>query len=76
MAVYQAWSGHARHALIADVHTLWPDPDADELTEQTLEEIYAYPATLDRPWVQVNFVTSLDGPGTSGCSACSATSPT
>jgi riboflavin biosynthesis pyrimidine reductase len=61
MAVYQAWSGHARHALIADVHTLWPDPDEDELTEQTLEEIYAYPAKLDRPWVQVNFVTSLDG---------------
>jgi riboflavin biosynthesis pyrimidine reductase len=26
-----------------------------------LEEVYAYPADLDRPWVQVNFVASADG---------------
>jgi riboflavin biosynthesis pyrimidine reductase len=43
------------------VRTLWPDPGLDELTEQALESIYAYPENLDRPWVQVNFVTSLDG---------------
>jgi riboflavin biosynthesis pyrimidine reductase len=49
------------------VQTLWPDPasDADlndaEATDSGLERIYAYPAGLDRPWVQVNFVTSLDG---------------
>jgi riboflavin biosynthesis pyrimidine reductase len=61
MAVYQAWSGHAGHALIGGVQTLWPDPAPDELTEQALESLYAYPANLDRPWVQVNFVTSLDG---------------
>jgi riboflavin biosynthesis pyrimidine reductase len=61
MAVYQAWSGHAGHVLIAPVQTLWPDPTPDELTDQALEQIYAYPAELDRPWVQVNFVTSLDG---------------
>jgi riboflavin biosynthesis pyrimidine reductase len=61
MAVYQAWSGHAGHVLIASVQTLWPDPAPDELTDQALEQLYAYPAELDRPWVQVNFVTSLDG---------------
>jgi len=60
MAVGQTWSGHAGHALIGNVQTLWPDP-SDDLTDQALESIYAYPADLDRPWVQVNFVSSLDG---------------
>ncbi|WP_243727412.1 pyrimidine reductase family protein [Actinocrispum wychmicini] len=43
------------------MHTLWPDPTAAEATDQALESVYAYPENLDRPWVQVNFVTSLDG---------------
>jgi riboflavin biosynthesis pyrimidine reductase len=61
MAVYQAWSGHAGHVLIGPVQSIWPDPIPGELTDQALEQIYAYPAELDRPWVQVNFVSSLDG---------------
>jgi riboflavin biosynthesis pyrimidine reductase len=48
------------------VQSLWPDPALDELTEQTLEAVYAYPEQLDRPFVQVNFVTSLDGAVTVG----------
>lgn len=43
------------------MQTLWPDPIQDEATDQALEAVYAYPENLDRPWVQVNFVTSLDG---------------
>jgi riboflavin biosynthesis pyrimidine reductase len=43
------------------VHKLWPDPNLDELTDQDLERVYAYPDQLDRPWVQVNFVSSIDG---------------
>lgn len=43
------------------MHTLWPDPASDDLTDQTLESVYAYPPDLDRAWVQVNFVSSLDG---------------
>ncbi|NUT48540.1 MAG: pyrimidine reductase family protein, partial [Saccharothrix sp.] len=39
---------------------LWP-PRADELTDAELERLYDYPAGLDRPWVQVNFVSSVDG---------------
>jgi riboflavin biosynthesis pyrimidine reductase len=43
------------------VHALWPDPTLDDVTDQDLDALYAYPERLDRPWVQVNFVTSLDG---------------
>ncbi len=39
---------------------MWPS-SAGELTGADLEGIYAYPADLDRPWVQVNFVASADG---------------
>jgi riboflavin biosynthesis pyrimidine reductase len=42
------------------VRSVWP-PSPGELTEADLEAIYAYPAALDRPWVQVNFVASADG---------------
>lgn len=42
------------------MHRLWPDPAA-ELTDTELEDLYAYPADLTRPWVQVNFVSSADG---------------
>lgn len=39
---------------------MWP-PSPDELSGADLEAIYAYPAQLSRPWVQVNFVASADG---------------
>lgn len=39
---------------------LWP-PRPDEITDTELERLYDYPADLDRPWVQVNFVSSPDG---------------
>jgi riboflavin biosynthesis pyrimidine reductase len=39
---------------------VWPG-STGELTTADLEEIYAYPENLDRPWVQVNFVASADG---------------
>ncbi|ROP37400.1 pyrimidine reductase family protein [Saccharothrix texasensis] len=39
---------------------LWPPRDG-EITDEDLERLYDYPAGLDRPWVQVNFVSSVDG---------------
>jgi 5-amino-6-(5-phosphoribosylamino)uracil reductase len=39
---------------------LWPPRDG-EITDAELERVYDYPAGLDRPWVQVNFVSSVDG---------------
>lgn len=39
---------------------LWPTP-LDDLTDADLERLYDYPSGLDRPWVQVNFVSSADG---------------
>jgi riboflavin biosynthesis pyrimidine reductase len=39
---------------------VWPS-STGELTGVDLEEIYAYPAGLAGPWVQVNFVASADG---------------
>lgn len=39
---------------------LWP-PRAGEITDDELERLYDYPGGLDRPWVQVNFVSSVDG---------------
>ncbi|RSM35200.1 pyrimidine reductase family protein [Amycolatopsis balhimycina DSM 5908] len=42
------------------MRSVWPLATG-ELTGADLEEIYAYPAHLDRPWVQVNFVASADG---------------
>ncbi|GAA4887487.1 pyrimidine reductase family protein [Saccharopolyspora cebuensis] len=38
---------------------LWPVDGA--ATAADLEDFYRYPATPDRPWVRVNFVSSLDG---------------
>jgi riboflavin-specific deaminase-like protein len=38
---------------------LWPDPKADPLDEAELTELYTTDRT--RPWLRVNFVTSLDG---------------
>ncbi|HEU5474427.1 MAG TPA: pyrimidine reductase family protein [Actinophytocola sp.] len=42
------------------MHRLFPEPPAD-LDDRELERIYGYPDGLDRPWVQVNFVSSADG---------------
>ncbi|WP_246446305.1 pyrimidine reductase family protein [Saccharothrix violaceirubra] len=39
---------------------LWP-PREPGPTDADLERLYAYPDRLDRPFVQVNFVSSLDG---------------
>ncbi|GAA5114058.1 pyrimidine reductase family protein [Haloechinothrix salitolerans] len=51
------------------MHALWPltpEPASDgpapaPISDADLERIYAYPDDLDRPWVQVNFVSSADG---------------
>lgn len=46
------------------MHSLWPLPThtpPPELTDEQLEDIYAYPPELDRAWVQANFVSSADG---------------
>lgn len=41
---------------------LWPSDDAHRVTEsRQLEASYAYPEPLERPWLRVNFVSSLDG---------------
>ncbi|MEV0697534.1 pyrimidine reductase family protein [Saccharopolyspora sp. NPDC050389] len=42
------------------VEKLWPVDGAQQVDDQ-LEEFYAYPEQLERPWVRVNFVSSLDG---------------
>jgi len=45
------------------VQVIWPatqDPDP-EPTDADLERLYAFPASPTRPWVRVNFVSSLDG---------------
>ncbi|WP_425502923.1 pyrimidine reductase family protein [Saccharopolyspora hordei] len=39
---------------------LWPVDGAQQVDDD-LERFYAYPEQLDRPWVRVNFVSSLDG---------------
>ena len=35
--------------------------DLDQIEDDDLAELYAYPADLDRPWVRANFVSTLDG---------------
>lgn len=42
------------------VDCLWPVDGAQQVDDD-LERFYAYPEQLDRPWVRVNFVSSLDG---------------
>ncbi|WP_194814275.1 pyrimidine reductase family protein [Nocardia sp. XZ_19_385] len=44
-------------------------PNAIQLTEldaDGLAELYAYPTSLDAPWVRANFVASIDGAATAG----------
>ncbi|RZQ61544.1 pyrimidine reductase family protein [Amycolatopsis suaedae] len=36
-------------------------PEPGDLSDEDLERLYDYPAGLDRPWVQANFVSSADG---------------
>jgi 5-amino-6-(5-phosphoribosylamino)uracil reductase len=43
------------------VEKLLPSPAGCEVDDAELERLYAYPGTLHRPWVQVNFVSSADG---------------
>lgn len=43
------------------MHLLVPGPAVDD---HALEELYAYPPALTRPFVQVNFVASADGAAT------------
>ncbi|MDA3649521.1 pyrimidine reductase family protein [Saccharopolyspora indica] len=42
------------------VDELWPLDGARRVDDE-LERFYAFPEQLDRPWVRVNFVSSLDG---------------
>jgi 5-amino-6-(5-phosphoribosylamino)uracil reductase len=42
------------------VDRLWPMDDAQQVNNR-LEQWYAYPDTLDRPWLRANFISSLDG---------------
>ncbi|MBF6507533.1 pyrimidine reductase family protein [Nocardia farcinica] len=44
---------------------LWPVDGARQVDDE-LERFYAYPEQLERPWVRVNFVSSLDGAVTVG----------
>jgi riboflavin biosynthesis pyrimidine reductase len=43
------------------MHLLSPGPSVDD---RALEDLYAYPTELTRPFVQVNFVASADGAAT------------
>ncbi|MER5390570.1 pyrimidine reductase family protein [Saccharopolyspora sp. NPDC002686] len=45
------------------VDELWPLDGAQQVDDD-LERFYAYPEQLERPWVRVNFVSSLDGAAT------------
>ncbi|KFU77520.1 Pyrimidine reductase, riboflavin biosynthesis [Amycolatopsis lurida] len=40
---------------------LWPTTPAEPVSDADLERLYGYPEDLNRPWVQVNFVSSADG---------------
>lgn len=54
---------------------LWP-ADAASLQDSELEALYEYPREPARPWVRVNFVSSLDGAASiSGSSRGFSTSP-
>lgn len=47
------------------MHSIWPIPPDDAgrrvVDDAELENVYAYPDHLDRPWIQANFVSSADG---------------
>ncbi|MEB3368553.1 pyrimidine reductase family protein [Saccharopolyspora mangrovi] len=56
------------------VDELWPVDGARDVGDR-LEAHYAFPETLQRPWVRVNFVSSLDGAVTSGGSSRALSHP-
>ncbi|GAA0541324.1 hypothetical protein GCM10011581_37260 [Saccharopolyspora subtropica] len=56
------------------VDKLWPVDGAQQVDDE-LEAHYAYPESLDRPWVRVNFVSSLDGAVTVGGSSRGLSAP-
>lgn len=56
------------------VDELWPVDGARDVGER-LEAHYAFPENLQRPWVRVNFVSSLDGAVTSGGSSRALSAP-
>lgn len=47
--------------LTAHVQFLWPNASDRTVSDAELEQLYAYPEDLTRPWVQANFVSSVDG---------------
>ncbi|MBP2330610.1 5-amino-6-(5-phosphoribosylamino)uracil reductase [Kibdelosporangium banguiense] len=57
------------------MHSLWPNSSSEELSDLALEQVYAYPDGLDRPWLQANFVSSLDGAVTVGGMSSPLTGP-
>jgi len=57
------------------MHLLSQGADLESLSDRELEEIYAYPPELDRPWVQVNFVSAADGAATAGGRSQGLSSP-
>jgi riboflavin-specific deaminase-like protein len=44
------------------VDQLWPGHGTP--TDEELHALYAFPSTLTKPWVKVNFISSLDGAAT------------
>lgn len=57
------------------VDKLWPTDEGNR-ADEALEAYYAYPSPLERPWVRVNFVSSLDGAGTVDGTSRGLSSPT
>jgi len=49
--------------------------ESPPLSDRELEDLYDYPAGLDRPWVQVNFVSSADGAATAAGRSHGLSSP-
>ncbi len=57
------------------MHPLPLTADTPALGDRRLEELYDYPPALDRPWVQVNFVSSADGAATASGRSQGLSSP-
>lgn len=47
----------------ARIDRLWPDP-AERLSDEAILENYAFPQPADRPWLRMNFISSIDGAAT------------
>jgi riboflavin biosynthesis pyrimidine reductase len=57
------------------MHLLPLGTNLASLSDRELEDVYAYPPGLDRPWVQVNFVSSADGAATASGRSHDLSSP-